>query len=89
MPHRVHAVHLPRRALAGLLSLALLSFGGYHVWAWYVGEIVETGWLIVCIALLLWSVSGHSLILLTRRRGEDKPRSERGGTPTSSSSTKI
>jgi pimeloyl-ACP methyl ester carboxylesterase len=65
--------------LAGLLSLALVGVGAYLVWAWYIGEIVETVWLIVGIALLLWSVSGRSLVLLTRRRGTDEPRSERGG----------
>jgi pimeloyl-ACP methyl ester carboxylesterase len=65
--------------LAGLLSLALLGVGAYLVWAWYIGEIVETVWLVVGIALLLWSVGGRSLILLTRRRSVDEPRSERGG----------
>jgi pimeloyl-ACP methyl ester carboxylesterase len=65
--------------LAGLLSLALLGGGAYLVWAWYVGEVVETGWLAVGVALLLWSVSGRPLVLLTRRRGADEPRSERGG----------
>jgi hypothetical protein len=43
--------------LAGLFSLALLGVGGYLVWAWYVGEIVETVWLVVGIGLLLWSMS--------------------------------
>jgi pimeloyl-ACP methyl ester carboxylesterase len=65
--------------LAGLLSLALLGGGAYLVWAWYVGEVVETGWLAVGVTLLLWSVSGRPLVLLTRRRGADEPRSERGG----------
>ena len=65
--------------LAGLLSLALLGAGAYLVWAWYVGEIVETVWLAVGVALLLWSVSGRWFVLLTRRRGADEPRSGRGG----------
>jgi pimeloyl-ACP methyl ester carboxylesterase len=65
--------------LAGLVSLALLGVGAYLVWAWWVGEIVETVWLMVGVALLLWSVSGRSFVLLTRRRGADEPRSERGG----------
>jgi pimeloyl-ACP methyl ester carboxylesterase len=65
--------------LAGLFSLALLGVGAYLVWAWYVGEIIETVWLVVGIALLLWSVSGRSFVLLTRRRGADEPRSDRGG----------
>jgi pimeloyl-ACP methyl ester carboxylesterase len=64
--------------LAGLLSLALLGIGGYLVWAWCVGEIVEVVWLAVGIILLLWSACGRSLVLLTRRRGAE-PRSERGG----------
>ncbi len=54
--------------LAGLLSLALLGAGAYLVWAWYVGEIVETVWLVLGAVLLLWSVSGRWLVLLTRRR---------------------
>jgi hypothetical protein len=61
--------------------LALLGGGIYLVWAWYVGEIVETAWLVVGIALLLWSVFGRFLVLLTRRRGTDEPRSDRGGRP--------
>ncbi len=65
--------------LAGLLSLALLGAGAYLVWAWYVGEIVETVWLVLGAVLLLWSVSGRWLVLLTRHRGADEPRSERGG----------
>ena len=65
--------------LAGMLSLALLSGGIYLVWAWYVGEIVETAWLAVGVAVLLWSVAGRWPVLLTRRRGADEPRSERGG----------
>ena len=64
--------------LAGLLSLALLGGGAYLVWEWYVGEIVETTWLVVGVAMLLWSVTGRWLVLLTRRRGADEPRSERG-----------
>jgi alpha/beta hydrolase family protein len=65
--------------LAGLLSLAILGVGIYLVWGWYVGDIVETVWLIVGIALLLWSISGRSIVLLTRRSGELEPRSERTG----------
>ncbi|MFC7478692.1 alpha/beta fold hydrolase [Dankookia sp. GCM10030260] len=65
--------------LAGMLPLALLGAAAYLVWAWYVGEVVETVWLIVGIVLLLWSVFGRSLVLLTRRGGTEEPRSERGG----------
>jgi pimeloyl-ACP methyl ester carboxylesterase len=64
--------------LAGPLSLAILGVGAYLVWAWYVGGIVSTVWLVVGIALLLWAVAGRWLVLLTRRRGADEPRQERG-----------
>src|SRR3954447_24364733 len=65
--------------LTGLASLAILGGGIYIVWAWYIGELVATAWLILGIAMLLYSIAGRFLVLLFRHGTEDEPRSERGG----------
>ncbi len=65
--------------LAGLVSLAILGGGAYIVWAWYVGELIATAWLVLGLAMLLYSVFGRYLVLLMRRPAADEPRSERGG----------
>ena len=60
--------------LLGLLSLALLGGGGYLLWAWYVGAVVGTGYLVASLAMLLWSYAGRWVILLLfRRAGPDEP----------------
>jgi len=65
--------------LARLLSLALLGGGAYLVYEWYIGQIIETTWLVIGAIMLAWSVAGRWLVLLTRRRGGDEPHTERVG----------
>jgi pimeloyl-ACP methyl ester carboxylesterase len=65
--------------LTGLVSLAILGGGAYVVWAWYVGELVATAWLVLGLAMLLYSVAGRYLVLLLRHGAEDEPKSERTG----------
>jgi pimeloyl-ACP methyl ester carboxylesterase len=65
--------------LTGLVSLAILGGGAYIVWAWYVGELIATAWLVLGAAMLLYSVLGRYLVLLMRRPAADEPRSERDG----------
>jgi pimeloyl-ACP methyl ester carboxylesterase len=65
--------------VTGLVSLAILGGGAYIVWAWYVGELIATAWLVLGVAMLLYSVFGRYLVLLMRRPAADEPRSERGG----------
>src|SRR3954466_13770781 len=65
--------------VTGFLALAVLAGGIYLVYEWYIGEIIETIWLLVGIALLIWSVAGRWLALMTRQRGPDEPPPERGG----------
>jgi pimeloyl-ACP methyl ester carboxylesterase len=59
--------------LVGLLSLALLVGGAYLVWAWYVGVVVGTAWLVGGLAMLLWTFVGRWVVLLFRRRGRAEP----------------
>ena len=64
--------------LLGLLSLALLGGGGYLLWAWFVGAVVGTGYLVASLAMLLWTVVGRWVILaLFRRPGADEPKATR------------
>jgi pimeloyl-ACP methyl ester carboxylesterase len=60
--------------LAGLASLGLLMGGIYILWAWYVGTLIATSWLVSGIVMLLWSAFGRSLVLMFYRRGNDEPR---------------
>jgi pimeloyl-ACP methyl ester carboxylesterase len=60
--------------LLGLLSLALLGGGLYLLWAWYVGMVVGTSYLVASLAMLLWSLAGRWVVLLLfRRPGPDEP----------------
>lgn len=64
--------------LLGLLSLVLLGGGGYLLWAWSVGAVVGTGYLVAGLAMLLWTVVGRWVILaLFRRPGPDEPKAIR------------
>jgi pimeloyl-ACP methyl ester carboxylesterase len=68
------------RWLSGLLTIALLGSGGYILYQWYEGELVSDRWLILSLAMLLWSCLGFLPILLLHRPGQDEPkpmRSER------------
>lgn len=64
--------------LAGIASIALLAGGLYTVWAWTVGTLVATGWLVSGIAMLAWSALGRQIVLAFYPRGKDEPRAERG-----------
>ncbi len=59
--------------LVGLLSLALLVGGAYLTWAWFVGVVVGTGWLVDGLAVLLWTFVGRWLVLRFHHRGLDEP----------------
>jgi hypothetical protein len=45
--------------LIGLLSIGMIAGGIYIVWAWYVGALVATAWLMWGIAMLAWSAAGR------------------------------
>lgn len=62
--------------LAGFLSLGLLIGGVYIVWAWSVGTLVATGWLVAGVAMLLWSAFGRSIVLMLYPKGSDEPHFE-------------
>src|ERR671928_2151957 len=59
--------------LVGLLSLALLGGGVYLLWAWYVGVMVGTGYLVSGLAMTLWSLLGRWVVLAFHPRGPDEP----------------
>jgi len=59
--------------LASILSVALLVGGIYILWAWYVGQLVATVWIVSAIAMLIWSLLGRSIILSLYPRGSDEP----------------
>ena len=60
--------------LAGLLSLAVLGGGLYLLWAWYVGVLVGTGYVVGGLVMTLLSLFGRWLVLLFRPSGADEPR---------------
>jgi pimeloyl-ACP methyl ester carboxylesterase len=64
--------------LATVGSIALLGGGIYVVWAWYVGTLAATSWLVSGIAMLAWSLLGRQIVLAFYPRGQDEPRAERG-----------
>ena len=70
---------LPFSLSAALLSVALLAGGIWLVWAWYVGIVIGTGYLVGGTAMLLWSALGRFVVLLFRRPGEDEPQMKREG----------
>ncbi|MBV9355685.1 MAG: alpha/beta hydrolase [Chloroflexi bacterium] len=59
--------------LIGLLSLAVLGGGLYLLWAWYVGVLIGTGYLVGGLALVLWSLLGRILVLAFHPSGPDEP----------------
>jgi pimeloyl-ACP methyl ester carboxylesterase len=65
------------RWLSGLLTVALLGGGGYILYQWYDGELASDRWLILSLAMLLWSFLGFLPILLFRRPGQDEPKAIR------------
>ena len=70
---------LPFSLVAVLVSVALLGGGIYFIWAWYVGVLVGTGYLIAGIAMLLWTALGRFVVLALRRAGDDDPQMTREG----------
>ena len=73
-------VLIPITWLVGLLSLALLGGGAYLLWAWYVGALVGTAYLVGGLVATIWTFLGHRiLLLLWRRPGRDEPRAARDG----------
>jgi pimeloyl-ACP methyl ester carboxylesterase len=61
--------------LLGLLSFVVLGGGLYLLYAWYMGVLVGTGFLISGAALTLISLFGRWAVLLFRRAGADEPHS--------------
>jgi pimeloyl-ACP methyl ester carboxylesterase len=59
--------------LIGVLTLAVLGGGVYLLWAWYVGALGGTGYLVAGAAMTLWSVLGRWLVLQFHSRGFDEP----------------
>jgi pimeloyl-ACP methyl ester carboxylesterase len=65
--------------LLGLLSLLLIGGGLYLLWAWYVGALVGTGYLVASIVMLAVSLLGRPLVLLFHPQGRDDPEPARTG----------
>src|SRR5919202_1684245 len=63
--------------LFGLVSTAILVGGVYLVWAWYVGVVVGTAWLIAGLAMVLLTFFGRWIVLLFRQPGPAEPRTHR------------
>jgi pimeloyl-ACP methyl ester carboxylesterase len=59
--------------LASISSVALLASGIYIIWAWYVGQLVATAWIVSGIAMLVWSFLGRQIVLAFYPRGQDDP----------------
>jgi len=59
--------------LVGLLSLVVLGGGVYLLWAWYVGVLVGTGYLVAGLVMTLLSFLGRWVVLLFHPRGTDEP----------------
>jgi pimeloyl-ACP methyl ester carboxylesterase len=59
--------------LLGLLSLALIGGGLYLLWAWYVGVVVGTTYLVAGSVMVGLTFAGRLIVLLFRRRGSDEP----------------
>jgi pimeloyl-ACP methyl ester carboxylesterase len=58
-----------------LVSLAILGGGLYLLWAWYVGAVVGTLYLVGGVVMTLWSFAGRWIVLYGfRRGGGDEPR---------------
>ncbi len=65
------------RLLSSLLAIALLGGGGYILYQWHEGRLLDSRWLILSVALFLWSSLGFLPILLFRRPGQDNPKPNR------------
>lgn len=65
--------------IAGLVSLGLLGGGLYLLWAWSVGALVGTAWLVSSLVMLARSLLGRSAVLAFYPRGHDEPRAIEGG----------
>jgi pimeloyl-ACP methyl ester carboxylesterase len=61
--------------LIGLLSLTIFGGGLYLLWAWYVGALIGTGYLLAGIVMTAWSLIGRWVVLMFHPRGSDEPRS--------------
>jgi pimeloyl-ACP methyl ester carboxylesterase len=60
--------------LASIFSVALLASGIYIIWAWYVGQLIATAWIVSSVAMLVWSFLGRQIVLAFYPRGEDDPK---------------
>jgi hypothetical protein len=64
--------------LVTIVTLAVLGGGLHLLWAWYVGVLVGTTYLVLGVAMTAWTFLGRWLILtLFRRRGSDEPKAIR------------
>jgi pimeloyl-ACP methyl ester carboxylesterase len=59
--------------LAGILSLVVFGGGLYLIWAWYVGVLLGTGYLIAGVVMTLVSFVGRWIVLAFHPRGSDEP----------------
>ena len=59
--------------LLGLLSLTILGGGLYLLWAWYVGLVVGTSYLVASLVMLVLAFTGRWLVLLFHPAGPDEP----------------
>jgi pimeloyl-ACP methyl ester carboxylesterase len=59
--------------LAGILTFAILGGGLYFVWAWYVGAVTGTGYLVAGLAMTLLTFVGRWIVLQFHPRGSDEP----------------
>ena len=57
------------RLLSSLFAIAVLGSGGYILYQWYGGKLIDNWWLILSAAIFLWSFLGFLPILLLRRQG--------------------
>jgi len=55
----------------------LLGGGVYVLWAWYVGALVGTTYLVAGLVMTAWALFGRWIVLLFHPRGEDDPHSLR------------
>ena len=70
-------VTLPLGFLIGLISLAIFGGGVYLIAAWLLGVITGTIYLAAGVTMVLWTVVGRWLVLLTPQAGDDEPTSDR------------
>jgi pimeloyl-ACP methyl ester carboxylesterase len=59
--------------LVGLLSVAALGGGLYMVWAWYVGALVGTVYLVFGLFMTVLSLTGRWIVLMFHPGGSDEP----------------